>query len=248
MAALPFAIPFKYAAMIALIGFSLAAQSDGCAYNSDCDLNQICCDGECVYRSSCVGQYCSFDSDCFSGESCCSDHCHDSSDCTGFSCSFSSDCGSWGTCCHGTCQNVYDSCVDIAAAVIASSVIGSLLFICMISMCIFFARRRRRTVQGRVIVGRSVTANNTRYTIQGNPPYQGQAPPSYSYQQGHPYYPFPLSEQRQQISTVYPPRYSPETAAGSEQPPPYTAEPQEAPGGVYAPKSSYGTIPSAPPV
>ena len=245
MAVLPFAVaPFNYAAMVAVIGFSLAAVSDGCTDKGDCEVNQVCCDGECVYGSSCVGRYCSSDFDCPGvAESCCSRKCRYRSDCLGLSCFSSSDCGDIGSCCHGTCQNEYDSCFNFTAAVIASSVIGSLLFICMISMCIFFARRRRRTVQGRVV---ATTANNTRYSIQGNPPYYGQAPPSYSYQQGHPYYSFPQYEQQQHAAN--PPPYNPETVAGSEQPPPYSAETQEATGGVNAPKPSYGTITSAPPV
>lgn len=250
MAVLPFAVPFNYAAMVALIGFSLAAVSDGCTSGGNCNVTQVCCDGQCVSSSSCVGRYCSSDFDCPGVQSCCSRKCRYRSDCIGLSCFSSSDCGdNFESCCHGTCQDVNDICVNVVAAVIASSVIGSILFICMISMCIFFARRRKRTVQGRVIGGPSVTAttaNNTRYATQGNPPYHGQAPPSYSYQQGHPYYPFPQSEQQQQAAN--PPPYNPETVAVSEQPPPYSAEQQEATGGVYVPKPSYGSIPSAPPV
>jgi len=245
MAAMSFAVSFKYAAMVVLIGFSLAALSDGCTYKGDCETSQVCCDSECVYGASCVGRYCSSDYDCSSGESCCGQSCVSSSSCVGQYCSFDSDCGGWGTCCHGTCQNVYDSCVDIAAVVIASSVIGSLAFICMMSMCIFYARRRGRTIQGRVILGQSVTATTattTRYATQVNPPYQGQAPSSYSYQQGHPYYPLPQSEQHQ---TANLPPYNSGTMAGCEQPPPYPTEPQRVSGGVYAPKTSYGTIPLA---
>lgn len=279
MAAMFFAVPFKYAAMVALIGFSLAALSDGCTFQSDCEANQVCCHSECVYSSSCVGQYCSYDSDCSDGESCCgqtyktcvssstcvgqycsSDSdcsigescceltCVSSSSCVGQHCSLDSDCGSWETCCHGTCQYDYDNCVDIAAVVIASSVIGSLAFVCMISMCFFYARRRGRSIQGGVIVGQRVTASTTtttRYATQGNPPYQGQAPPYYSYQQCHPYYPVTQSEQHQ---TANPPPYNPGTMAGSEQPPPYPTEPNRASGGVHAPINSYGTIPRAPAV
>ena len=59
MEAMSFAVYFKYVAMVALIGFSLAILSDGCIYSSECEVNQVCCYSDCVYGSSCVGQYCS---------------------------------------------------------------------------------------------------------------------------------------------------------------------------------------------
>ena len=103
-------------------------------------------------------------------------------------------------------------------------------------MCIFYARRRRRTIQGRVILGQTVTATTatttTRYATQGIPPYQ----------QGQPYYPLPQSEQHQ---TANPPPYSPGTMVVSEQPPPYPTEHQ---GEYYVPKTSYSAIQSAPAV
>ena len=99
-------------------------------------------------------------------------------------------------------------------------------------MCIFYARRRRRTIQGRVILGQIVTvttATTTRYATQGSPPYQ----------QAQPYYPLPQSEQHQTAN----PLYNPGTMAVSEQPPPYPTEHQ---GEYYAPKTSYSAIQSAP--
>ena len=102
-------------------------------------------------------------------------------------------------------------------------------------MCIFFARRRRRTIQGRVILGQTVTATTattTRYATQGSPPYQ----------QGQPYYPLPQSEQHQ---TANPPPYSPGTMVVSEQPPPYPTEHQ---GEYYVPKTFYSAMQSAPAV
>ncbi len=43
MSAFPFAMLFKYTALVALLAFSLAAVSDGCASKSDCGVNQVCC-------------------------------------------------------------------------------------------------------------------------------------------------------------------------------------------------------------
>ncbi|KAL9972170.1 hypothetical protein ACROYT_G018426 [Oculina patagonica] len=194
--------------------------------------------------STCVGQYCSSDSDCSSGESCCNGECKYSSDCFGYSCSSNSDCGSWESCCNGKCQYSSDDCIDSTAAVIAGAVIGSLVFICAISMCIFFVHRRQRTIRyGRVIEGQRVTATTVTTAganVQSNPPHPGQViPPSYSY----PYYP-PLQFEHQQ-HTINPPPYNPGTMAASEQPPPYTEVPQGGSGGVDAPKTSF---PSAAPV
>lgn len=112
-------------------------------------------------------------------------------------------------------------------------------------MCIFFARRWRRPIQGRVIAPQNVTTTTVNTTRYANLPYQGQAPPPYGYPQGRPYYPLPQSEQQQ---TTNPPPYNPQKTADSEQPPPYSTEPQAASGGVYAPQPSYGTIRSAPAV
>ena len=102
----------------------------------------------------------------------------------------------------------------------------------MIAMCIFYARRRGRPIQGRVISGQTVTATTA---TQGNPPYQ----------QGHPYHPLLQSEQHQ---TANHPPYSPGTMVVDEQPPPYLIEPHRASGGVYAPKTSYGAIKLTPAV
>ena len=92
-------------------------------------------------------------------------------------------------------------------------------------MCIFYARRRRRTIQGRVILlGQTVTATTattTRYAM-GSPPYQ----------QAQPYYPLPQSEQHQTAN----PLYNPGTMVVSEQ----------HQGEYYAPKTSYSAIQSAP--
>ena len=246
MAVFSFPIIFRYTELAALIALWLVAVSDGCNYKSECEVNQVCCSYNCIYASSCVGQGCSSDSECSSEESCCSHLCVSGSDCVGRYCSSRSDCSSYEICCNGICQYSSDDCYD-AAAVIAGAVIGSLVFICMISMCIFYARRRRRTLHhGRVIVEQRVTATTVTTTgaMQGNPPHLGQFPPSNSYQQGNPYYPPPQYEHQQHTS--YPPPYNPGTAAASEQPPPYTAAPQATSRGLCAPKPSYGAVQSGP--
>ena len=235
-------------ALFALLSCSLGATSNGwCTDKSDCSLNNVCCNNECVYGSNCIGRYCTLDSECSSFESCCSNQCQSGSDCLGFSCSIDSDCGSWESCCFGKCQHSYEDCYD-STVVIIGSIFGSLLLIFLISMCFIIARRRQRRIHrgGRLIVaGRRVTATTTitRCATQCNPPYRGQVPPSY--QQVYPYYPPPQYGQPQ---TINPPPYSSGTIASSEQPPPYPAASQEGSGGVHAPKRSYGTIPSAPAV
>ena len=255
MAVFSLPIIFRYTELAALIALWLVAVSDGCNYKSECEVNQVCCSNNCINGSSCVSPTptegptqmynCWSDSDCSSWESCCSQSCVSGSNCVGQYCSSDTDCSSDEICCYGICQYLYDDCYD-AAAVIAGSVIGSLVFVCMFSMCIFYLLRRRRTFRHRgVMVGQGVTATvTTTGVMQSNPPHPGQFPPSYSYQQGNPYYPPPQYEQQQH--TTNPPPYNPGTAAASEPPPPYTAVPQAASRGLCAPKPSYGAVQSGP--
>ncbi len=103
MAPFSFANLFKYSALVGLIAFSLLAVSDGCYYDSDCEVNEVCCNYKCVYGSSCVGQSCYSDSACFSGESCCNGKCLHGSSCVGQSCTYKSDCSSGESCCSRSC-------------------------------------------------------------------------------------------------------------------------------------------------
>ncbi|CAH3178836.1 unnamed protein product, partial [Porites evermanni] len=217
-----------------------------CSTDSDCGLLFLCCNHFCISGSSCIGQVCSDNSDCATSESslsCCSGRCR--SDCLGYSCSSDTDCGFYEYCCDGKCS--YDSVCYDPTAVIIGSVCGVLIFSCLLSMCFYYACRRRRVHHGRVIVGQRVTTatvRTTRTTPQPYPPYVGQIPPPY--QQGYQYYPPPQYEQHQ---TAVPPPYNPGTTATNDQPPPYSAATQGRSGGVYNPKPSYGAIqtPSAPP-
>ena len=275
MAAASIVISFKHTTLFSLVAFSFFTVSSGCTFESDCQFNEVCCNSQCMYGSSCENQPCSSDPDCSTGErccnsqcsadtscaghycssdsgcsdleSCCNNKCSSGSDCLGASCSTNSDCGNFETCCHGTCQYSYDDCYD-TIGVIIGVVSGSLVFISLVSLCIFLACRRQRSLQGRVIVqgqGTTATTVTTTGATQGNPPHQGQIPPYY--QQGYPYYPPLQYEQPQQTMNV-PQPYNPGTMAASGQPPPYSAEPQGGSGGVYAPKPSYGAIPTEPPV
>ncbi|KAL9971897.1 hypothetical protein ACROYT_G018118 [Oculina patagonica] len=265
MAAFSLEILYKYAALVALIAFSLLAVSDCCYYDSECEVNEVCCNHKCLHGSSCVGQSCTYDSRCSSGESCCSSscvsssscdgrHCSSDSDCSrsqtccnskckyggclGFSCSTDSDCAeTWLNCCDGKCT--YDDCADTTAAIIGS-IVGSFIFFTMIIACIVFARRRQRALlHGRVIVGQRATATTlttTSANIQSNPPHPGQVPPPVSYQPGYPHYP-PAQYEQQQLHMTNPSPYNPGTTTAREQPPPsYT----EATQGVYA-RSSCST-------
>lgn len=273
-----FVFPFKYVALFALlVAFLLFDVNDGCTNNYGCRAFQVCCNYRCVYRSSCLGQSCSSDSGCSAGESCCSSKCVDGSscvgqycssdadcsdlesccnskckpgsDCWGSSCSIDSDCGNGETCCHGTCHYTFEDCNHDSTAAIIGPIIGPVVFISLISLCIVLACRCRRNHYNRAIAGQGTTTTTVTTTsaIHSNLPHQGQVPQSY--QQGYPYYP-PLQYQQPQQTVTFncPPPYSPGPMAVSEQPPPYPAEPQGGSGGVYAPKTSYGAIPSAPPV
>ena len=252
MAVASFVFSIKQIALSALVTFVFVTvnSSYGCTFNSDCARNQVCCNRECVNGASCVGHYCSsdFDFPCSitGGESCCNKKCVKGSNCLGYSCSTDSDCKVLETCCHGTCQNSYEDCYN-SAGVVIGAIIGSLVFILFFSVCICLACRRQRRLQGSIIIiGEGTTANT--FTATGatreNPPHQGQIPPPY--QQGYPYYPPPQYEHPQQ-TTSFPPPYNPGTMAGSDVPPPYTAESQGLSGGVYAHRHSYGALPSAPP-
>ena len=192
---------------------------------------------------SCTSGYkdCSSQIDCNYGLSCCVGHCVYSTDCIGYSCSDDSDCQSWGTCCDGTCS---DDCFTTDYGAIVGIVIGSFIFVCLLSLCCYYARYRlRQHYRGGVIVESRVTATTvtTRCATQSNIPYQnqGQIPPPYQ-RSYHPYNPPPQYVQH--------PPYNAGSAKSSEPPPPYSIGPVGRPGGVYTPQSNYGAVqtPSAP--
>ena len=208
---------------------------------SGCSFNQVCCNHECQFGSSCVGLSCTSQNDCGITESCCNNVCTAEIDCSGLDCSSDLDCGQPNIliCCNGVCQ--YD-CFNWN--LIIGLISGLLAVIFIITMCIFCACRRRRTVhRGRIIVGQRVTRTTTiRSAPASTQPYPTQAQP---YQQGHPYYPPPQYEQHQ---TNRPPPYNLGPSTASEQPPPYTEGPQGGAGRIYTPIPSYGAVASAPPM
>ena len=215
-------------ALFALVTLSFVTVSAECVFSDDCVVNQVCCNYECVNGASCVGQSCSSNSDCSSSESCCNSKCKDGSDYLGSSCSTDSDCGDGETCCHGTCQYSYKKCPIGSAAtvgIIIGAIVVSIIFACLISLCILSCRRLIAAIQSHLSHLRQFPA---------------------SYQQGYPYYPLPQYEQPQETTNVHQPD-NPGAMTASEQSPPYCAEPQEGSGGVYASKPSYGAIPTAPP-
>ena len=228
-----------------LITVSLVPVSDGNDWcnNHNCGFNEICCNDVCVVGSDC---YCTSDDDCSFVQSCCKNKCRNSMDCEGFPCSTDLDCGFMGyTCCQGTCQT--DCFVQVA--IIAGSVCGGLVFICVVSFIICCVCRRRNTRPRRVI---TCTATNSTVTTttglpQANPPYPvGQVPPPY--QQSYPNYPPPQFDQLQ--TAAAPPPYNSEPARASEHPPSYNEATTRSSGRVYVPQNSYGAAPtpSAPPV
>lgn len=256
MAAVSFVTHSKHLALFAVIAFSfIIAVTDGCSDDDDCDIemNQVCCNSECVYGSSCVGRYCTSDTNCSSSESCCSSECT-SGDCWGSSCSNDSDCGDWGRCCYGTCQYAYDECYEpLSAFQLVLIIIGSLFFTCLIAVCIcgrIICSSNDGQTHWRIRSRRTTTPATTVTTTSGvahpptNPPQRvtktiyTRCVVQRSHQQGYPYYPPP------QQTTNRPPKID-NTLAVIGQPPPYTATPQGRSGGVYAPQPSYGAIQSS---
>ncbi|XP_078371298.1 uncharacterized protein LOC144654935 [Oculina patagonica] len=204
-----------------------------CSSEWDCSTGETCCNNVCVNGTNCLGQYCSSSSDCSSGEDCCSMKCKSGYGCIGQSCSTNSDCGSTGGvyeyCCGGEC-GYHDCSFDVAVWIILGSIFGTLFLIIMISLCVFFAYRRRRPAYGRIIEGQRVVSATT--VTQSNPPYFGEFPPSY--QQGYAYYPPPQYVQ-------YPP-YNAGSTKSSEPPPPYSGAPEGRSGGVSTTQNNYGAV------
>lgn len=193
---------------------------------------------------SCVSGYmdCSSENDCNYGYSCCGGQCVVSTNCKGYSCSDDSDCSYLDTCCDGTCSDSDESCFTTDYGAVVGIIIGSAIFVCLLSLCCYYCARYRprQRYRGRLIVERRVTTTTvaTRCATQSNTPYQyqGQVPPPY--QQSYPYNPPPQYVQ-------YPPYNA---GSANEPPPPYSIAPEGRPGGVYTPQSNYGALstPSAP--
>ena len=187
---------------------------------------------------SCASGYmdCSSKIDCGYDHSCCGGQCLYGTNCVGYSCSDDSDCRSWEICCDGICSN---DCSTTDYGAIVGILIGSFIFMCLLSLCCYYVcYRPRQRYRGRVIVERRVTATTiaTRCATQSNTPYQyqGQVPPPY--QQSYPYNPPPQYVQ-------YPP-YNAGSAKSSGPPPPYSTASEGRPGGVYTPQSNYGAVPT----
>ena len=231
----------KHPALFAVITFSfIIAVTDGCTYDTDCPYitSQVCCNGECVYDSSCVGRYCTSDSNCSSDESCCSSEC-EYGDCLGSTCSNDTDCGVFERCCYETCQDTYEECHKPAgsAGVIAGAIIGSFCFsLCLIGGCKYYCRLSSSDSEQ--------THSNTRQVVQTTPPLTVTSTTytrcvvQRSIQQAYPYQPPPRQ------TTNRPPKID-NTLAASRRPPPYNAIPQGRSGGLYAPQTSYGAVQSA---
>lgn len=216
-----------------------------CSSDSDCFKDESCCSSECSHMSSCLGQSCNYDSDCSGGQSCCSSECRDSADCVGYPCYSASDCHQREFCCDGTCS--YADCYIPTASVeiedntslIVGTLLGSLAFGFIVTLCIFNCRRQRPVTSVLVADQRVQTTytGTVEHPAQINSPYPGQATPSY--QQGYPYCTRLQYEQHQTIQTPY----KPDGTEASEQPPPYSELPRENPRGVL-PQRTYGAIPS----
>ena len=243
----------KEVLLLVLFASSLLKVSEG--WCNDCEDDQVCCNFECIYGSSCLGLYCTTGRDstgCSLGESCCNNVCVNVSNCLGQSCIYSTECGVGETCCNGKCISGYDcsgqpcwtdddcgstyccggTCgyndcnADNTLWVVLGLTCGSVLIVIVISI---FVRciygRGVRPAYGSVIVGHRVVPAT-------NAPYLGQSPPSY--QQGYSYYPPPQYEQY--------PAYNEGTTKSSEPPPPYRTAAEGRSGGVSATPNNYGAV------
>ena len=137
---------------------------------SECSVNETCCDGKCVQGRSCLGQTCKLNSDCSSSQSCCSWTCKSGRNCIGESCSSESDCQGEEKCCRGTCSKGY--CVD-NSTIIGLAVCGGFCVICI--AIISFARCRSRRRQELMELNSNIALAPV---TQSNPLYQPQGPPS----------------------------------------------------------------------
>ena len=201
-----------------------------CSSALDCATGENCCNSACVNGTSCLGQTCSSDSDCgFNEGPCCSSICTSGYDCVGEPCTTNADCGRYEYCCGDTCTFV-DCSADDVMWVILGSTFGTVFVILAVSLCVGFSYRRRRPAYGRVIEGQRVIIATT--VTETNPPYHGQALPSY--QEGYPYYPPPQYVQ-------YPP-YNVGSTKSSEPPPPYSGAPEGRSVGVAATQNNYGAV------
>lgn len=90
--------------LLALVASSLVVLGDNLCDECRGD-DQVCCNGDCFYGSSCLGLSCSSDLNCSRGESCCSNSCVNGSNCLGQNCSSDSDCSSSESCCDKKCKS-----------------------------------------------------------------------------------------------------------------------------------------------
>ncbi|KAL9971884.1 hypothetical protein ACROYT_G018105 [Oculina patagonica] len=222
-----------------------------CDSDADCSRGESCCNDMCENATSCIGRYCDYDGDCSGGQSCCSNECRDSPNCEGFPCKVESDCYKWESCCQGTCSKsdcfsftptTSSTKPDHRTRFIIGTVVGSIVFGCLVSFCVHFGicsrkkSSRERTISEQRLTA-SASAMATGYPAESNTPCHGQAPQPY--QQEYPYHLPPKYEQPQ---TTNPPPYNPGTTNGSEQPPSYSTTPQEKSGGVNTSLNAYGAV------
>ena len=76
-----------------------------CVFDSDCSVNQACCHSTCVQGKDCAGKRCYFDSDCSVNQACCNSKCVPGKSCLGHTCDFHSDCSSGQSCCNNKCKS-----------------------------------------------------------------------------------------------------------------------------------------------
>ena len=202
---------------------------DSCKTNSECGQSGSCCrtgillkDRECL--ADCIGAQCSTDSDCGRNEQCRDGRCAACPTCCpgcGQSCDTDADCGStdmYDRCCHGTCQKSDNICIDQTAAF--CGVIGSIGLLSLLGLlCKCVCLRRAGAEQKRL------------------PPYPRRNVPSYNKTCSG----YPPPEYEQQARMVLQ-SYVPESRKTRERPPPYTAEPECASGGIHLSYSSYGAV------
>ena len=112
-------VSFKLCVLLFVLISSLMHSAHGS--DSSCgpcyfyELDHVCCNGECVLGSNCLGHSCSSSSDCFGDERCCGSTCKADPHCFGDSCKTNSDCGQSGSCCRSD-RKCRASCIGAQCA------------------------------------------------------------------------------------------------------------------------------------
>lgn len=100
-----FPLSANHVVLLIVVVSSLIAVSESWPWCGECDENQVCCNGECIVGSSCLGHHCEFNEECSSGEKCCNFSCTKESFSLGCGCDSDRNCSIGESCCSFKCIN-----------------------------------------------------------------------------------------------------------------------------------------------